>query len=454
MAEPTDDPVRMPPAARTPKAVNGLGYALARQRLLTSCERRHGSEFTLDLPMFGPTVVVSRPDLVKSLFTSRPDVLTRAGNLGVVLGSGSTFSLTGDEHRARRKLLVPPFHGKRMAGYESIVEEETRREIASWPHGTEFATLRPMMRITLNAILRAVFGAEGAAFEELRELLPPWITMGAWLVTAPELARRDLGPLSPGGRYLRYRRRYDAIIDRLIADALADPDLAERGDVLSLMLQARYDDGTGIAHRHIADELLTLLVAGHETTATSLAWAVERLRRHPRLLARLVAETDAGQDELLQATIWEVQRTRSVIDGTLRVTRQRMRLGEWVIPEGYTIIVSAILAHAAGASYPEPDVFDPDRFVGHPPQNHIWIPFGGGVYRCIGAAFATMEMKVTLRTMLRELELAPTYRPGEAYRSRGVALAPGDGGRAVVHPRRPVHRREAVAAATTRGSGA
>jgi cytochrome P450 len=235
----------------------------------------------------------------------------------------------------------------------------------------------------------------------------------------------------------KLRRRYNAVIATLIADARRDPAFEDRNDVLALMLQARYDDGSPISDDHVADELLTLLAAGHETTATTLAWAVERLRRHPRLLARLRDEVDAGGSDLLQATIFEVQRTRPVINGTARMTRQRIRLGEWVIPERHVVLVSISLAHAAERSFADAEAFDPDRFVGNPPDTHAWIPFGGGIRRCIGAAFANMEMTVTLRTLLQEFEFGTTYAPGEAAHSRGVATAPARGGRAVVWRRSP-----------------
>lgn len=435
MAEATTDPVRLPPAVRVPKFLQGLGFLTARHRAVEVLGRRHGSTFTLSLPIFGQTVVISDPALIKDVFTTSSDLVGRTSNLAEVFGPGSTFSLDGDEHRERRKLLVPPFHGKRMAGYEHIVEEEVMREIASWPEGREFETLQPMMRITLNAILRAVFGAEGAAFDELRELLPRMVAIGSRLAISPPIARRDFRGWSPWGWSQKYRRRYDAIIGTLIADALADPAFEERNDVLSLMLRARYDDGSRICDQHVADELLTLLAAGHETTATTLAWTVERLRRHPRLVARLTNEVDAGGSELRQATIQEVQRTRPVIDGTIRLTKKRIRLGEWVIPERHTIIVSISLAHASEQNFPDAQSFNPDRFLGVAPDNYTWIPYGGGVRRCIGAAFANMEMNVTLRTLLREFEFASTYKPGERRHSRGIATAPGRGGRAVVYRR-------------------
>jgi cytochrome P450 len=437
MGQATTDPVRLPPAPPIPKIAAGLGFVGARAKLVGALAKRYGTAFTLNLPIFGKAVVISDPVLIKDLFTTSTELVGRASNLGGILGPGSTFSLDGDEHRERRKLLVPPFHGKRMQGYEHIIEEEVMREIASWPEGQEFQTLAPMMRITLNAILRAVFGAEGEALDELRELLPPAVALGSRLAVMPPFARRDLGRWSPWGRFLYYRRRYDAVIDRLIDQARSDPAFDERTDVLSLLLQARYENGEPISDRHVADELLTLLTAGHETTATTLAWTIERLRRHPRLLTRLTAEVDTGGSELRQATIWEVQRTRPVVDGTLRMTRQRIRLGEWVIPENHVVIVSIGLAHSSETNFPNAKAFNPDRFLGAAPDTHTWVPFGGGVRRCIGAAFANMELNVTLRTLLHEFEFGTTYAKGEPVHSRGVATAPGSGGRAVVYRRAP-----------------
>ncbi len=436
MAEGTTDPVRLPPGPRIPTAVMGVAFLAARHRAVASAGRRYGGAFTVNLPVFGETVVMSDPALVKDLFTAGSDLVGRASNLGTVLGPGSTFSLHGDEHRARRKLLVPPFHGKRMTGYEAIVEEEVMREVANWPEGREFATLQPMMRITLNAILRAVFGAQGAAFDELRELFPPMIPLASRMALMPAAFRRDLGPWSPWGRVQRSRRRYDQIVAQLIAEARNDPAFADRSDVLALMLAARYDDGSAISDGHIADELLTLLSAGHETTATTLAWAVERIRRHPRLLSRLTAEADAGGSDLRQATIWEVQRTRPVVEATVRVTRQRIRLGEWVVPKDHAVIASIAMSHSSARNFSEPEKFDPDRFLGGNPDTHTWIPYGGGIRRCIGASFANMEMSVTLRTLLREFEFGTTYSAGERVHSRGVTTAPARGGRAVVYRRK------------------
>ena len=440
MVTATTEPVRLPPGPRLPKPVQAIAFLALNHGMYAAIGRRYGSSvISVNLPGIGPAVVISDPVVAKDLFSTSTDLIERPtsgpGSLRDALGPGSMFSLAGDKLLARRKVVVPLLHGKRMRSYEHIIEEEVLREIATWPEGREFEALPSMTRITLGSILRAMFGAEGSALDELRALVPAMVTLAGLVLLVPPRMRRDLGPWSLWGRYLRYRRRFDAIVDSLIAHAQAEPALSERSDVLALLLQARYENGEPIPDRHIADELLTLVIAGHETTAGSLAWAVERLRRHPQLLSRLTEEVDAGGSELRQATIWEVQRTRPVLDGTPRRTKTRIRLKDWVIPEGTNLIFSIRLTHESEESFPDAASFNPDRYVGAVRKPVGWIPFGGGVNRCVGAAFANMEMDVALRTLLRELRFEPTDAPGERRRWRGGATAPARGARAVVHRR-------------------
>lgn len=444
MATATTEPVRLPPGPRIPKLIQGAAVLTARYGSIAALGRRYGSTFTLNVPVFGETVVISDPVLVKDLFSTSRELIGRPKNNlgGNVLGPGSIFNLDGDALLARRKLLLPPFSGKSMRSYACITEEEALREMQTWPEGVEFPTLEPMMRITLNTILRAVFGAEGRELDELRELMPKAVEFGSKIALMPSVVRRDFGPWSPGGKFTAYRRRMNALINSLMADARSDPSFTERGDVLSLLLQARYDNGEPLPDAYIVDELLTMLVAGHETTSTQLAWTVERIRRHPDLLTRLTDEVDAEGSELMLATIAESQRTRPVLTAALRRTKTRIKLGEWVIPEGDTILASTQLAMAAEESFPDADRFNPDRFVGNPPNPFAWIPFGGGMMRCIGASFATMEMDVTLRTLLREFRLQPTSEPDEKPHSRGVTVTPARGGLAVVYRRGNVAPRD------------
>lgn len=438
MAVATTDPIRLPPRLRLPKLIQGIGFGPAKHQMFGAMYRRWGTPFTVNLPLLGRTVVVSDPVLLRDLFTTDFDLIERPVDLlslGEIFGPGSTFALTGEEHLARRKLLTPSFHGKQLKSYEHIIEEEVMREVANWPEGREFETVEPMLRITLGAILRAVFGAEGAALDELRVLMPAMVTHGSRLVMVPRMLRRDVGRWSPGGRFARYRRRFDAIINSLIADARIDPAFEERGDVLAVLMRARYTNGEPIPDAHIADELLCFLGAGHETSASQLTWILERLRRHPQLMSRLADEVDAGGSELRHATIFEAQRIRPCVDGTVRRTKKRIRLGQWVLPEHTSVIVYNELAHKSEDNFPEANSFDPDRFVGSNPPPFKWIPFGGGVHRCPGASFANMEMDVALRTLLREFRFAPTDAPGEWRINRGVAWMPSRGGRAVVYRR-------------------
>ena len=434
------DTATRPAGPSLPRLVQG-GMALAAPLwTMRRLRERYGSAFTVDVPIFGKAVVISDPAEVKQLFTTRPELADNLDlNLGRVLGPNSFFAISGDTHKRQRKLLVPPFHGRRLRAYEVIVEEEAVREMATWPEGREFPTLDSMMRITLNAILRAVFGADGADLAELRVLLPAMVKLGSRLAALP-MPRTALGRWSPWARALGYRREYDAIVDRMIAAARQDPQLDERNDVLALMLQSRYDDGSGMSRDEVADQLLTLLTAGHETTATTLAWAVERLRRHPDVLRRLAGEVDAGGSGLREATILEVQRVRPVIDRTARQVRApSLRLGRWTLPQGQVVLVSIYLMHHDEALFPGAHSFDPDRFAGGRPDTYEWIPFGGGARRCIGAAFAHMEMNVVLRTLLRDFTLKPTSERGERWHSRGIAYCPAKGGRAVVRRRKARH---------------
>ncbi|MDN4519320.1 MULTISPECIES: cytochrome P450 [Mycolicibacterium] len=429
-------PVRLPPTPRIPKLLQGLGFSFSRQWTVAQIVRRYGDVFSMTLPVFGPTVMVADPALAKQLFMANTDdVGNIQPNLSRVLGSGSVFALDGGDHRKRRKLLTPPFHGKSIKNYETIFEEETLREAANWPEGQPFETLEPMMRITLNAILRAVFGADGAHLDELRRIIPPWVTLGSRLAVLPT-PHRTYGRFSPWGRLAAYRRQYDDVIGRLIDAVQADPDFDTRDDILALLLRSTYEDGSTMSRQDIGDELLTLLAAGHETTAATLGWAFERISRHPEVLAKLVAEAETDGNEYRQATILEIQRSRTVIDFAGRhVYAPTFELGEWVIPQGYSIVVAIGQVHKRAQDFDDPDRFDPQRYIGQRPPTFAHIPFGGGTRRCVGAAFANVEMDIVLRTVLRHFVIETTTAPGEKMHSRGVAYTPKGGGRVVMRRR-------------------
>jgi cytochrome P450 len=429
-------PVNLPPKPRIPKLLQSVGYAVSRKWIITRLRRKHGDVFRLVLPVFGRTVIVGDPLLAKQLFTANTDdVGNIQPNLSRILGPGSVFALDGADHKRRRRLLTPPFHGKSVKNYETIFEEETLREAASWPDGQEFETLEPMMRITLNAILRAVFGADREQLDELRHIIPPWVTLGSRLAVLPTPVR-SYGRFSPWGRLAAYRREYDAVIDRLIDRVKADPNFEQRDDVLTLLLRSTYEDGSAMSRSDIADELLTLLAAGHETTASTLAWVFERVIRHPDVLARLVAEAETSATEYRQAVTLEVQRVRTVIDFAGRhVYAPTFELGEWTIPQGYSVVVPLDQLHGRAEDFPDPDRFDPQRFVDNRPPASSFVPFGGGTRRCVGAVFANVEMDVVLRTVLRHFMIETTTASDEKVHSRGVAYTPKAGGRVVMRRR-------------------
>ncbi len=434
---PTDRPGKRPPALRLPKFAQGVAFAAVRRKTMRYGRNRLGQVFEINVPFFGRTVIVSDPALVKAVFTASADELTNVQpNLSRIFGPGSVFALDGKEHRNRRKLLAPPFHGQSIKNYEKVIEEETLRESATWPEGKEFRTLEPMNRITLNVILRTVFGADGAELDDLREIIPPWVKLGSRMANVPEPPFRT-GRHSPWGRLKEFRRKFDRIVFTLIDKAEADPDLTDRSDILALLLRSRYDDGTSMSRQDVSDELLTLLGAGHETTASSLGWAFERLRRHPDVLAKLVAEVDDGGSDFRQATILELQRARTVIDFAGRhVAAPKFHLGEWEIPHGYSVLVSIADLHENPDVFPHPERFDPSRFVDKKPPKFAWLPFGGGTRRCIGAAFANTEMDVVLRTVLQHFEIETDNAPNEKNHHRGVAYTPKDGGRVVMRRRK------------------
>jgi hypothetical protein len=426
---------RLPPGPKTPELLNGLAFLLARNRFIRGMQRRYGDAFSMRMPTFGQMVVVTTPELVKQVYTAKPDVLHAGKNpLGEILGPGSLFSMDEERHLRERRMLLPPFHGERMRSYEAIIEEEALREMAGWREGVEFASVESFQRITLRIILRTVFGAEGRELAELQKLLPPMTTLGQRLVTMPVL-RRDWGRRSPGARWKRMRAVYRRLVDKLIDDHLADPALEERIDILALMLRAQLADGGDVDHSDVADELLTLLVAGHETTASTLAWSVERLRRHPEVLRRLEEEAAGEENALRLATTEEVLRVRPVINATARLVMKPFALGEWVMPPGSRVVTGIAPLHKDGRFHADARRFDPDRYVGKKPDTYAWIPFGGGVRRCLGAAFAQFEIDIVLRTLLREFELQPTSEPGEREAFRGVAFAPSRGGMTMVRRR-------------------
>ncbi len=428
----------LPPGPPLPRAIQTLFWSRQARRVLYACQDRYGDIFTLRIA-FGETwVVLADPEAVKQVFTGSPEVFHAGeGNeiLAPLLGRNSLLVLDEKRHIGQRRLLLPPFHGERMQGYGETMAELAEREIGSWPTGSAFA-LRPRMQaLTLEIILRTVFGvgeAEAGKLAELREALREFLD----LTTNP----RFLAPMVLVGpdrlrRIPALRRRIERVDEltyREIAERRAAADLGERDDVLSMMLCASHEDGSPMSDEEIRDELLTLLVAGHETTATSLSWAVERLVRHPEKLERLRAEVGAGEEAYLTATIQETLRLRPVISVVLRRLTEPVEIGGYELPAGVSVAPSVYLAHRNPEVYPDPQAFRPERFLETPPGTYTWIPFGGGVRRCLGASFAQFEMAVVLRELLRRHRIRPADpRPERVFR-RAITETPRHNARVVL----------------------
>jgi cytochrome P450 len=427
-----------PPRVRLPKLVQGVGFTFFRRKAMRNWIKQHGHIFEINVPIFGRSVVVSDPALVRSVCTASPEQLTNVQpNLGNWFGPGSTFGLDGSRHRDRRRLLAPAFHGQSLKTYEKVIEDETLRESAKWPQDNEFRILEPMNRITLNVILRIVFGADGAELEELRKIVPPFMRLGqclAFVPAPPSWTRRH----SPWRKLDELRNAFNGIVFTLIDRAGADPGLGERADVLAFLLRSGRDDETGMPRLDICDELLTLVCAGHETTGSALAWTFERLRRHPEVLAELVREVDEGGSALRRATISESLRVRTVIDVFgRRVNSLNFDLGEWRIPDDRTVLVRIADLHHNPEVFPHPERFDPRRFLGaRPVASSSWLPFGGGARRCIGADFAITEMDIVLRTVLQNFRIHTDAAADEKSYFQGVAHIPKLGGRVILNRRK------------------
>jgi cytochrome P450 len=398
------------------------------QWMLGQCRSRFGDMFTLKIAHEGHWVMVSDPEAVKQVFTGDPRVFHAGeGNqiLRPILGDNSVLVLDEKPHIGQRKLLLPPFHGERMQGYGETMAAIAAREIESWPTGTPYK-LRPRMQaITLEIILATVFGIHGGErMEALRAALRDFLD----LTTNPRLLVPMIlaGP-SRIGRFPFFRRRVervDALLHREIAERRAAEDVAERDDILSMLVAARHEDGSPMSEAEIRDELLTLLVAGHETTATALSWAVERLVRHPDKLERLRAEALAGEDAYLTATIQETLRLRPVIVLVIRKLTEPVEIGGYELPAGASVTPSIHLVHRDPKIYPEPDRFLPERFLENPPGTYTWIPFGGGVRRCLGAAFAQFEMAVVLEELVRRRQIQPARPESERPFRRAITETP------------------------------
>jgi cytochrome P450 family 135 len=420
---------QLPPGPRMGRTLQTAIWSRRAQWMLEQSRARFGSMFTLNIAYEGDWVMVTDPEHVKQVFTGDPRVFHAGeGNqiLRPVLGENSVLVLDEKPHMSQRKLLLPPFHGERMQAYGEKMAEIAAREIDSWPLATPYK-LRPRMQaVTLEVILETVFGVRGGPrTEELRVVLREFLD----LTTNPRILAPVLliGPdrITRLGPFRRRIERVDRLLHEVIAERRRVEDVGEREDILSMLVAARHEDGSPMSDAEIRDELLTLLVAGHETTATALAWAMERLVRHPDKLERLREEAIAGADDAyLTATIQETLRLRPVIVLVVRRLTEPVVIGEYEIPAGACVNPCIHLIHRDPETYPEPDRFLPERFLESPPGTYTWIPFGGGVRRCLGASFAQFEMAVVLRELVRRREARPARSASERPFRRAITETP------------------------------
>jgi cytochrome P450 len=421
---------------------------------LTDLQRRHGDAFTVPFPFLGRLVYFAHPDAIRAIFTGDPK-LFHSGEavepiLGPVVGAHSVFVLDEEAHMRERKLLLPPFHGERVRRYAQTFAEITEREVERWPLGAPFALRERMQSLTLEAILRTVFGIhDPAVIARFQERVPRMGRVGNLVVMLPGL-RWDGDRFGPWARFVRAREAVYELIYAEIDRAAADPALDERDDVLALLLRARREDGSRMGRDELRDELMSVIAAGHETTATGLAWFFERVLRHPEVEERLRAEIAAGDgDEYLDATVRETLRVRPVIVDVVRRLKRRTTIGGWDIPAGTDVVAAAAVVQLREDLYPEPRAFRPERFLdgGGADGAYAWIPFGGGVRRCIGASFAQLELKVIARTILEHAQLSAADARPEPPRAAHVTVVPARGARVVLE-QRIAPRAEAVALAS------
>jgi cytochrome P450 len=430
----------LPPGPSAPRALQTARLIGRPVPFFEACRKRYGEPFRAKIARIGEATFISDPPSMKRLFgADRENTIAPGRNaaLAPILGPRSVLVLEGEEHLQRRKLMLPSFHGERMRAYERVMSEATERTVEGWPIGERFRLHRSMQAITLEVIIRAVFGVEDEdRRERLRRLL-----RGVVATTQSPVA---FAFTFPGLRRLPFYRRTEAmlvetdeILQAEIAERRADPNLDQRDDILSLMVAARFEDGEGMEDRELRDQLMTLLLAGHETTATALAWSFDLLFRAPAKLERLQLEIREGESSYLSAVIKESLRVRPVVPFVGRELRVPMELGGYQLPSGEIVMACIYLAHTRADVYENPYSFEPERFIDGGPETFSWIPFGGGTRRCLGASFAEFEMAVVLRTVLSRATLRPATDEPEPIVRRNVTLAPRNGTPAILAERAP-----------------
>ena len=438
----------LPSGPSAPSLVQTLAWWNRPLAYLERQRRRFGNRFTIRLLGIPPFVMIADPAQIKEVFTAPADVLhpgEGANILEPVVGKNSVILLDEGHHLSQRKLMLPAFHGEKMERLSGLIAEVTEREVESWPRDTPIALHRRLQGLALEVILRAVFGLDpGPRLEAIRTRLTEVLDIGAKpLSLIPQLQQAPFG-FGPWERFERLKAETDALIYELIEERRAAGE--DRDDVLSMLLEARHEDGSPMSDVELRDELMTLLVAGHETTASALAWAFERIARTPRVAERLAEEADSEDDTYVTATIHEALRRRPVIPNAApRLVKKPVTIGGWDYPTDILLVASAYLVQHDPEIYPDPYEFRPERFLDESPGTYTWIPFGGGRRRCLGASFAQLEMKLVLKAVFARSSVQPAERSMETPRRRAITISPRAGGTVVLTPARRMSDKKVVA---------
>lgn len=424
--------VTLPPGPTWHPLVQTLRWSFRPIAFMEACRKRYGDAFSVKFVGFKtPMVMISDPAAVKALYTERANTLPPGRNIVLepIVGPRSLLLLQGPDHLGRRKLMLPPFHGEHMRSFQPILEDIIRAEVDSWPLGEEFPIHTRMQGVTLDLILRVVFGvAEGPRLDRLRSMLTGVLAETASpFAQLVGLASRRYSSNGPWAKFEAQLRAVDELLFAEITERRVAGGLEERDDILSALMLARFEDGQAMSDQELRDQLMTLLLAGHETTATALAWTFDLLLRHPRQLRRLEESLAAGEDDYLRATITESLRLRPVVPIAGRRLAVELTVDGMTLPPGTDVTPAIWLTHTRADIYPEPFAFRPERFLEEGPDTYAWIPFGGGIRRCLGAAFAEFEMRIVLREVVTRCDLRKPDPAPESVGRRNITFSPRKG---------------------------
>src|SRR4051812_44856139 len=424
---------QLPPGSPWPSLLQTVGWWNRPLAFHESCRRRYGKRYTVRLLGSPPFVMHSDPEHIREIFTAPPEVLhpgEGARILEPVVGTYSVILLDEQAHLSQRRLMLPAFHGEKMQQLSAIVAEVTEREVAAWPTGSEVALHPRLQALTLEVILRAVFGLDpGPRLDDLRSSLTRILDFATRPMTLVPYLQKELGGRSRWAKFVALRKETDGLVYELIGSHAGGGD-----DVLSMLLEARHEDGAPMNEKELRDELMTLLVAGHETTASSLAFGMNLLARNPRV----VDELREDDDDYLQATIQEILRARPVLPNAApRLVKQPVEVAGWHYEPGVGLLANSYLVHHDPEIYADPYSFRPERFLDEGPGTYTWIPFGGGRRRCLGASFALLEMKTVLREVVRRYDLQPAVDGAEISRRRSITISPRLGASTILRNRVP-----------------